>query len=47
MRWIKNKRDQKVDVQEEIKIEKTELPKRVVEEKKLEIKRENYKKNCK
>lgn len=34
----------KVDVQEEIKVEKTELPKRVVEEKKLEIKEKDYKK---
>lgn len=34
----------KVDLQEEIKVEKTELPKRVVEEKKLEIKEKDYKK---
>ena len=34
----------KIDVQEEIKVEKTELPKRVVEEKKLEIKEKDYKK---
>lgn len=36
----------KVDVQEEIKIEKTELPKTVLEEKKLEIKEKDYKKEA-
>lgn len=39
-------KETKVDVQEEIKIEKTELPKIVVEEKKLEIKEKDYKKEA-
>ena len=36
----------KVDIQEEIKIEKTELPETVLEEKKLEIKEKDYKKEA-